>query len=82
MPQTSEQRSENLYFKTRSKQLVKERLPRWSEEQAQRALQAAEEPEPNGTGDEGVSGDPIPTLEEVFAVFSSVDFPPHEDAWR
>ncbi len=34
--------------------------------------------EPNGMGEDG----PIPTLEEVFEIFASVDFPPREDAWR
>ena len=66
-----------------AKQLVQERLPRWSEEQAQRALEAAEESEPSGAVDEGDSG---PTFEERLAklaeTFASMDFLPREDAWR
>jgi hypothetical protein len=62
-----------------AKQLVQERLPRWSEEQAQRALQAAEEQsEPNGADDEGR----IHALQEVFETFASMDFLPREDAWH
>jgi hypothetical protein len=69
----------------KAKQPVREHLPRWSEEQAQRALQAAEEdPEPNGAvepahvGEEG----PIPPLEESIDILASFDFLPREDAWR
>jgi hypothetical protein len=62
-----------------AKERVLEHLPGWSEEQARRALQAAEEkPERSGAADEA----PIPTLEESFEILGSIDFPPREDAWR
>jgi hypothetical protein len=68
-----------------AKRLVREHLPSWSEEQAQRALQAAEDnPKPNGVVEPTDAGEegPIPTLEESIAILASFDFLPREDAWR
>jgi hypothetical protein len=68
-----------------AKQLVREHLPSWSEEQAQRALQAAEDdPEPNGAVEPTDAGEegPIPTLEESIAMLAGIEFLPREDAWR
>jgi hypothetical protein len=62
--------------KERIHQLV-DSLPDTSETEV-RLDAIAEDIERNGTDDEG----PIPTLEEAFKIFASVDFPPREDAWR
>jgi hypothetical protein len=36
----------------------------------------------NGNGEELVDEAPVPTLQEVFEIFASVDFLPREDAWH
>jgi len=68
-----------------AKQLVREHLPSWSEEQAQRALQAAEaeaKSERGAAGDAVLEDDSGPTFEERLAKLASFDFLPREDAWR
>jgi hypothetical protein len=47
-------------------------------ETEQRLDVIADELVPNEVVEEG----PIPTLEEVFEVFSSIDFLPRDDAWH
>jgi hypothetical protein len=75
-----------------AKELVLEKAPNWTEEQAAAALRAAgpelqltvedtrvASSEPNGVSDEE---EQIPTFEESIAILASIDFPPREDAWR